>query len=80
VLVAIAKLVGMRPLKKSLEKLDDIRQKKLLKMIGVSGSRVPTVTGLAVASVGGAASSAQLCEKSCSYTDEAWSSCAPSEV
>ncbi|PWA59320.1 ARM repeat superfamily protein [Artemisia annua] len=58
VLAAIAKLVGMRPLEKSLEKLDDVRQKKLSEMIGVSGNGAPTVTG-SVTSLGGAASSAQ---------------------
>ncbi|GJW87272.1 protein MOR1 [Tanacetum coccineum] len=80
VLAAIAKSVGLRPLKKSLEKLDDVRQKKLLKMIGVSGRGAPTMTGSAVTSVGGAASSAQLCEKAAPIrTDEAGSSCAPSE-
>ncbi|XP_057764557.1 protein MOR1 isoform X1 [Salvia miltiorrhiza] len=35
-LAAIAKMVGMRPLEKSLEKLDDVRQKKLSEMIGGS--------------------------------------------
>nr|GEV43137.1 protein MOR1 [Tanacetum cinerariifolium] len=59
VLAAIAKSVGMRPLEKSLEKLDDVRQKKLSEMIGVSGSGAPTVTG-SVASLAGAASSAQM--------------------
>ncbi|KAL3519697.1 hypothetical protein ACH5RR_017846 [Cinchona calisaya] len=36
-LAAIAKSVGMRPLEKSLEKLDDVRKKKLSEMIGGSG-------------------------------------------
>uniref|UniRef100_A0A5B7AKF7 Protein MOR1 n=1 Tax=Davidia involucrata TaxID=16924 RepID=A0A5B7AKF7_DAVIN len=36
-LAAIAKLVGMRPLEKSIEKLDDVRRKKLSEMIGGSG-------------------------------------------
>ncbi|CAH9141710.1 unnamed protein product [Cuscuta epithymum] len=36
-LSAIAKLVGMRPLEKSLEKLDDVRKKKLSEMIVGSG-------------------------------------------
>ncbi|KAL3522236.1 hypothetical protein ACH5RR_015070, partial [Cinchona calisaya] len=36
-LTAIAKSVGMRPLEKSLEKLDDVRKKKLSEMIGGSG-------------------------------------------
>ncbi|XP_044495170.1 protein MOR1 isoform X2 [Mangifera indica] len=55
-LAAIAKSVGMRPLERSLEKLDDVRRKKLSEMIsssegGVSacsssvGARVPTSGG-----------------------------------
>ncbi|KAF8391377.1 hypothetical protein HHK36_023681 [Tetracentron sinense] len=36
-LAAIAKLVGMRPLERSLEKLDAVRKKKLSEMIGGSG-------------------------------------------
>ncbi|CAM6101171.1 unnamed protein product [Calypogeia fissa] len=35
---AIAKVVGMRPLEKSLEKLDDIKRKRLTDLIGVNGS------------------------------------------
>ncbi|XP_073058654.1 protein MOR1 isoform X1 [Primulina eburnea] len=35
-LASIAKMVGMRPLEKSLEKLDDVRKKKLAEMIGGS--------------------------------------------
>ncbi|PWA68882.1 phosphoenolpyruvate carboxylase [Artemisia annua] len=38
-------LVGMRSMEKSLEKLDEVRQKKISEMIGVSGSGTPTVTG-----------------------------------
>ncbi|KAG8078290.1 hypothetical protein GUJ93_ZPchr0007g5646 [Zizania palustris] len=34
VLTAIAKMVGMKPLERSLEKLDDVRKKKLSDMIG----------------------------------------------
>nr|GEW51009.1 protein MOR1 [Tanacetum cinerariifolium] len=45
VLAAIAKLVGMRPLEKSLDKLDEVRKKKLSEMIGVSVSGAPTVAG-----------------------------------
>ncbi|KVH89565.1 hypothetical protein Ccrd_008447 [Cynara cardunculus var. scolymus] len=45
VLAAIAKSVGMRPLEKSLEKLDDVRRKKLSEMIGVSGGGASTVAG-----------------------------------
>ncbi|KMT04298.1 hypothetical protein BVRB_8g183730 [Beta vulgaris subsp. vulgaris] len=41
VLTAIAKSVGMRPLERSLEKLDDVRRKKLNDMIGGSGSGPP---------------------------------------
>ncbi|CAL5412185.1 unnamed protein product [Camellia sinensis] len=37
-LAAVAKLVGMRPLEKSLEKLDDVRKKKLSEMIAGSGA------------------------------------------
>ncbi|XP_057538805.1 protein MOR1-like isoform X2 [Amaranthus tricolor] len=37
-LTAIAKSVGMRPLERSLEKLDDVRRKKLNDMIGGPGS------------------------------------------
>lgn len=43
-LAAIAKLVGMRPLERSLEKLDDVRRKKLAEMIGNSGGGVTTGT------------------------------------
>ncbi|GAB4831233.1 Protein MICROTUBULE ORGANIZATION 1 [Ancistrocladus abbreviatus] len=42
-LAAIAKLVGMRPLERSLEKLDDVRKKKLSEMIGSSGSGPPAL-------------------------------------
>ncbi|KNA20108.1 hypothetical protein SOVF_055370 [Spinacia oleracea] len=41
VLTAIAKSVGMRPLERSLEKLDDVRRKKLNEMIGGMGSGPP---------------------------------------
>ncbi|XP_072993641.1 protein MOR1-like isoform X1 [Typha latifolia] len=37
-LAAIAKMVGMKPLERSLEKLDEVRKKKLSEMIGLSGS------------------------------------------
>lgn len=53
-LSAVAKLVGMRPLEKSLEKLDDVRKKKLSEMIGVSEGG-PSVT---VPSAGGSTSCA----------------------
>ncbi|XP_022721245.1 protein MOR1-like isoform X3 [Durio zibethinus] len=39
-LTAIAKSVGMRPLERSLEKLDDVRKKKLSEMIAGSGAAV----------------------------------------
>ncbi|XP_042752685.1 protein MOR1 [Lactuca sativa] len=54
VLASIGKIVGMRPLEKSLEKLDDIRRKKLSEMIGISGSGASTV-----GPSGGTVSSAQ---------------------
>ncbi|XP_027367381.1 protein MOR1 [Abrus precatorius] len=40
-LAAIAKSVGMRPLERSLEKLDDVRRKKLSEMISGSEDAVP---------------------------------------
>ncbi|KAJ6724153.1 CYTOSKELETON-ASSOCIATED PROTEIN 5 [Salix viminalis] len=43
VLAAVAKLVGMRPLERSLEKLDDVRRKKLSEMIAGSGDSVAAV-------------------------------------
>ncbi|ONK78042.1 uncharacterized protein A4U43_C02F13600 [Asparagus officinalis] len=39
-LAAIAKMVGMRPLERSLEKLDEVRKKKLSEMIGTSGGAI----------------------------------------
>ncbi|KAF3432700.1 hypothetical protein FNV43_RR23802 [Rhamnella rubrinervis] len=48
-LAAIAKLVGMRPLERSLEKLDDVRRKKLSEMI--SGSEGVTSTSTSSATV-----------------------------
>ncbi|KAI3709962.1 hypothetical protein L2E82_39732 [Cichorium intybus] len=53
VLAAIAKMVGMRPLEKSLEKLDDVRRKKLSEMIGISGGGAPTAGGSAIPASGG---------------------------
>ncbi|XP_058078323.1 protein MOR1 isoform X2 [Magnolia sinica] len=44
-LAAIAKLVGMKPLEKSLEKLDEVRKKKLSEMIGSSGGGLLPNTG-----------------------------------
>nr|XP_016493302.1 PREDICTED: LOW QUALITY PROTEIN: protein MOR1-like [Nicotiana tabacum] len=59
-LAAVAKSVGMRPLEKSLEKLDDVRKKKLSEMIGGSGGDpVSTSSSGAVPSSGGIMSSTQ---------------------
>lgn len=59
-LAAVAKSVGMRPLEKSLEKLDDVRKKKLSEMIGGSDGGPPAAfTSGAVPSSGGIASSTQ---------------------
>ncbi|CAN1226033.1 Protein MOR1 [Linum grandiflorum] len=44
-LAAIAKSVGMRPLERSLEKLDDVRKKKLSEMISGSNAGGPAVAG-----------------------------------
>ncbi|KAM7271007.1 hypothetical protein ACFE04_030221 [Oxalis oulophora] len=64
VLAAIAKSVGMRPLERSLEKLDDVRRKKLSEMIG-SGDGVSTSTNaVAVQKVGGSTSSAETADSS----------------
>lgn len=46
-LAAVAKLVGMRPLENSLEKLDEVRKKKLSEMIGSSGGGPPAAAGSA---------------------------------
>ncbi|KAI3709297.1 hypothetical protein L2E82_39057 [Cichorium intybus] len=56
VLAAIAKMVGMRPLEKSLEKLDDVRRKKLSEMIGISGGGASTVGASAIPSSSGTVS------------------------
>nr|DAD22961.1 TPA_asm: hypothetical protein HUJ06_024424 [Nelumbo nucifera] len=48
-LAAIAKLVGMRPLERSLEKLDEVRKKKLSDMIGGPGGSTLPSTGSAPA-------------------------------
>ncbi|KAL3345359.1 hypothetical protein AABB24_024363 [Solanum stoloniferum] len=59
-LAAVAKSVGMRPLEKSLEKLDDVRKKKLSEMIGGSDGGPPAAfTSGAVPSSGGIVSSTQ---------------------
>ncbi|XP_015164155.1 protein MOR1 isoform X2 [Solanum tuberosum] len=59
-LAAVAKSVGMRPLEKSLEKLDDVRKKKLSEMIGGSDGGPPAAfTSGEVPSSGGIVSSTQ---------------------
>ncbi|KAJ8545561.1 hypothetical protein K7X08_018144 [Anisodus acutangulus] len=59
-LAALAKSVGMRPLEKSLEKLDDVRKKKLSEMIGGSDGGPPAAFNSgAVPSSGGIGSSTQ---------------------
>ncbi|XP_047059123.1 protein MOR1-like isoform X1 [Lolium rigidum] len=58
VLTAIAKMVGMKPLERSLEKLDDVRKKKLSDMIGSATDTVLS-SGTAPASTSGAATSAR---------------------
>ncbi|KAG0450884.1 hypothetical protein HPP92_026450 [Vanilla planifolia] len=50
-LAAIAKMVGMRPLERSLEKLDDVRKKKLSEMIG--DGTLHSITGSAPISTSG---------------------------
>ncbi|XP_025815163.1 protein MOR1 isoform X3 [Panicum hallii] len=61
VLTAIAKMVGMKPLERSLEKLDDVRKKKLSDMIGSASetilSSAPITTSGAATSARGAADS-----------------------
>ncbi|XP_057833318.2 protein MOR1-like isoform X1 [Cryptomeria japonica] len=58
-LAAIAKLVGMKPLERSLEKLDDVRRNKLIEMIAASGNaQVPSLpSGTSRAIPGGCGSS-----------------------
>ncbi|KAL3736833.1 hypothetical protein ACJRO7_025720, partial [Eucalyptus globulus] len=64
-LAAIAKSVGMRPLESLLEKLDDVRKKKLSEMIGNSGGAVPTGAGAAtVQASGGISSSVEVVDSS----------------
>ncbi|KAM0848085.1 hypothetical protein ACQ4PT_054595 [Festuca glaucescens] len=58
VLTAIAKMVGMKPLERSLEKLDDVRKKKLSDMIGSATDTVLS-SGTAPAPTSGAATSAR---------------------
>ncbi|KAL3627734.1 Protein MICROTUBULE ORGANIZATION 1 [Castilleja foliolosa] len=53
-LAAVAKMVGMRPLEKSLEKLDDVRKKKLSEMIvGSTGDPSIAPSSAAMQSSGG---------------------------
>ncbi|XWS20791.1 hypothetical protein CRYUN_Cryun31cG0132900 [Craigia yunnanensis] len=59
-LTAVAKSVGMRPLERSLEKLDDVRKKKLSEMISGPGSAVSGFTSsAAVQNSGGGVSSTE---------------------
>ncbi|KAL6965274.1 Protein MICROTUBULE ORGANIZATION 1, partial [Sarracenia purpurea var. burkii] len=56
-LAAVAKLVGIRPLEKSLEKLDDVRKKKLSDMIGGSGAGPVGTTSVIIKTSIGSSSS-----------------------
>lgn len=63
VLAAIAKSVGMRPLERSIEKLDDVRRNKLSEMIVGSGGDVATGTSSArVQTSGGSVPSVEASE------------------
>ncbi|KAH7857794.1 hypothetical protein Vadar_016518 [Vaccinium darrowii] len=61
-LAAVAKLVGMRPLEKSLEKLDDVRKKKLSEMIGSSGTGPVGTSSATLQTSGGSSSAAEASE------------------
>ncbi|XP_068640507.1 protein MOR1-like isoform X2 [Aristolochia californica] len=63
-LAAIAKLVGMKPLERSLEKLDEVRKKKLSEMIGSAGGGMPSVTGSGPVSSNASASGTEAMESS----------------
>ncbi|KAK6267582.1 hypothetical protein QUC31_011742 [Theobroma cacao] len=67
-LAAVAKSVGMRPLERSLEKLDDVRKKKLSEMIAGSGAAGAAVSAntssAAVQNSGGGVSSTEVSEGS----------------
>ncbi|CAL5409801.1 unnamed protein product [Camellia sinensis] len=63
-LAAVAKLVGMRPLEKSLEKLDDVRKKKLSEMIAGSGAVSVGTSSVTVQTSSGSISSAVASEGS----------------
>ncbi|XP_038695975.1 protein MOR1-like [Tripterygium wilfordii] len=60
-LAAIAKSVGMRPLERSLEKLDDVRRKKLSEMIAGPSANTATAT---VQTIGGSVSAIEPSEGS----------------
>ncbi|GAY33790.1 hypothetical protein CUMW_008030 [Citrus unshiu] len=63
VLAAIAKSVGMRPLERSIEKLDDVRRNKLSEMIAGAGGDVATGTSSArVQTSGGSVPSVEASE------------------
>ncbi|KAL9456508.1 hypothetical protein AB3S75_005687 [Citrus x aurantiifolia] len=65
VLAAIAKSVGMRPLERSIEKLDDVRRNKLSEMIAGAGGDVATGTSSArVQTSGGSVPSVEASESS----------------
>ncbi|OAY83553.1 protein MOR1 isoform X1 [Ananas comosus] len=57
-LAAIAKMVGMKPLERSIEKLDDVRKKKLSDMIGSSNGAALSGSGSACVSNSSASISA----------------------
>ncbi|XP_028125682.1 protein MOR1-like isoform X2 [Camellia sinensis] len=63
-LAAVGKLVGMRPLEKLLEKLDDVRRKKLSEMIGGSGAGSVGTSSVAVQTSSGNISSVEASEGS----------------
>lgn len=54
-IAALAKLVGMKPLEKSLEKLDDVRRKKLAELMGPDPSSAPLVVAPRGGAGGGSA-------------------------
>ncbi|KAG9440986.1 hypothetical protein H6P81_016840 [Aristolochia fimbriata] len=63
-LAAIAKLVGMKPLERSLEKLDEVRKKKLSEMIGSAGGGISSALLSGAVSSNGSASGAEGIESS----------------
>ncbi|KAJ6844297.1 protein MOR1-like [Iris pallida] len=63
-LAAIAKMVGMRPLERSLEKLDEVRKKKLSEMIGSSSDGTVSSTGSALVSTSSGSISGQASDSS----------------